>query len=439
MDRRRQAEENLNAEEQAALFKERYGRNRAAAVNSVVLPQRLLLPSVDDPTIWGIKCKPGAEREIVFAITKRVEERMFSPNPINITAAFERGGTMAGYVYVEARKQVDVTLALEGVLNVYPRTKTILVPINEMPDLLRTRKTKSIEPGMYVRIKRGKYQGDLAQVDEVEANGLEVDVRLVPREDYGLAEDANAPMISNGPIGPGEKRKRQNNFGKSILATRPPQRLFSEMEAKKKHARHVQQISSYNKKQFNYMNNTYVNGFLVKMFKVQHLQTENVNPTLEEVTKFTAGAEDGTENLDLTALAATLKASNAGDNFLPGDMVEIYHGEQRGVSGKAVTVHGDIVTIKVLEGGMLGQTIDAPVKSLRKRFREGDHVKVIGGSKYQDEVGMVLRIKDDRVTLLSDANNQEITVFSRDLRAATDSGITASGSKFDLYDLVQLE
>lgn len=419
-------------------MKERYGRNRAAPADSVVVPQRLLLPSVDDPTIWGVRCKPGKEREIVFSLTKRLEDRAHGREPLLITAAFERGGTMAGFVYVEARKQADVLTACDGVLNCYPRTKMVLVPIGEMPDLLRTMKTKSLEPGMYVRIKRGKYQGDLAQVEEVEMNGLEVDLRIVPRLDYGLNEDVNAPTASNGLQADGSKRKRPGNLG-GKLGQRPPQRLFSEVEARKKHSKYVQQVSSYNKKQFNYQNDTYIGGFLHKAFKIQFLQTENVNPTLEEVTKFTAGAEDGTENLDLTALAATLKAGNAASSYLPGDMVEIYHGEQRGVSGKAISVHGDIVTLRVTDGDLRGQTIEAPVKGLRKLFREGDHVKIVGGSKYHDEVGMVVRIVDDRVTLLSDSNNQELTVFSKDLRAATDSGPAGAGSKYELYELVQLE
>lgn len=83
--------------------------------------------------------------------------------------------------------------------------------------------------------------------------------------------------------------------------------------------------------------------------------------------------------------------------------------------------------------------IEVPVKGLRKRFREGDHVKVIGGSRYADEIGMVVRIKDDTVTILSDLSMQEITVFSKDLREAGDTGTAGTVGKYDLHDLVQLE
>lgn len=100
---------------------------------------------------------------------------------------------------------------------------------------------------------------------------------------------------------------------------------------------------------------------------------------------------------------------------------------------------GDIVTLRVSEGELRGRRIDAPVKTLRKLFREGDHVKVIGGSKYVDEVGLVTKIRDDKITLLCDSTQAEITVFSKDLKRAADSANLGADSNFDLYDLVQIE
>ena len=429
----------MDAERQAQLLREKYGRRTATNADAVTVPKRLLLPSVDDPSIWGVKCKQGKEREIVFALTKRIEERAGTKSPMPIISAFERGGTMIGYIYIEARRQADIHTALEGIMNVYPRTQIVMVPIKEMPDLLRVTKSESLVPGGYVRIKRGKYLGDLAQIDEVETNGLTASLRIVPRLDYGQAEDNNAPMVDGGIRGEAQKRKRQNAMGLNNPATRPPPRLFSDVEAKKKHLKHLQQMSTFDKKHWQYMGETYISGFLIKDFRIQHLTTENVNPTLEEVTRFTAGAEDGTENLDLSALAATLKKGTSNENYLPGDVVEVYEGEQQGVSGKAVAVRGDIVTIAVMDGELRGQSIEVPVKGLRKRFDEGDHVKVIGGSRYRDEVGMVVSIKNDTVTFLSDLSMQEITVFSKDLREASDTGVAGGLGRYDIHDLVQLD
>ena len=438
LDRQREAAQQMDAEKQAQILKERYGGKRITATDAVAVPKRLLLPSVDDPSIWGIKVKPTKEKEIVMMIMKRVEDRARSRNPMPIISAFERGHSMVGYVYVEARKQADVLAALEGMNNVFPK-KAILVPIREMPDLLRVNKSKQLQPGGYVRLKRGIYTGDLAQIDDFETNGLNVTLRIVPRLDYGLNEDATNPMVKGSHKGEAEKRKRHNAFGLTRPSTRPPQRLFSETEAKKKHAKYLSAISTFEKNQWTYHGDTYINGYLIKDFSVKQLVTENVNPTLEEVTKFTAGAEDGTENLDLAALAESLKNKTASDNYLPGDMVEVWDGEQRGVCGKAIAVAGDIVTISVIGGELRGQSIEVPAKGLRKRFAEGDHVKVIGGSKYRDEVGMVVRIQEDTVTILSDMTMQEITVFSKDLREASDSGGAGGLGLYNIHDLVQLE
>ncbi|KAH0538266.1 hypothetical protein FGG08_005137 [Glutinoglossum americanum] len=436
LDRQREREAGLDAEKQAEVFKQRYGRSRApTAVDAVAVPKRLLLPSVEDPSIWGVKCKPGKEREVIFGIMKRVEERVGTKMQLSISSAFERGGTMSGYIYVEARKQSDILTALDGLSNVYPRTRMVLVPIKEMPDLLRTTKTKALEPGAYVRIKRGKYQGDLAQIDAVETNGLEVLLRIVPRLDYGLNEDANAPEQE---LHPAAKRKRAGGIANN-LKTRPPQRLFSEVEARKKHAKYLQRVRTGDKTHWTYLGDDYDNGYLMKDFKIQHLQTEDVAPKLEEVTLFASGAEDGTENLDLNALAASLREGNANATYLPGDMVEVYDGEQQGVYGKAERVTGNIVALRVTGGELRGQLIDAPVKSLRKRFKEGDHVKVVGGGRFTDEVGMVVRVRDDKVTLLSDTNFTELTVFSKDLREASDSGTSGATSNYSLFDLVQLD
>lgn len=359
---------------------------------------------------------------------KRIEERAGTKDELAITSAFERGSATApikGFIYVEAQRQAEIETALDGLMNVYPRTKMLLVEIKEMPELLRVSKTAPIEPGAYVRLRRPvKYQGDLAQVIDVTENGLEVRVRFVPRLDYGLHEDLSSSLDST-------KRKRP------AAGPRPPPRLFSDVEAKKRHARFL--AGNPQTKTWSYLGDDYVNGYCEKDVKIQQLTVKDVNPTLEEVTRFASGAEDGTENLDLNALAASLKASTANASYLPGDIIEVYEGEQKGVVGKAVSVQADIVTMAISEGELRGQTIEVPIKGLRKRFREGDHVKVIGGSRFRDEVGMVVKIAEDRVTLLSDMGNTEITVFSKDLRESSDSGGGGSLGQYELLDLVQLD
>lgn len=432
LDRRREMEASMDAEKQADLFRKRYAKtNRSgrAGGDSAVVPKRLLLPSINDPSIWAVKCKEGKEREVVYSIMKRIEERMGSKDELAITCAFERGGTastMRGFIYVEAQRQADIAIALDGLMNVYPRTKMMMVDIKERSDLLRVTKAPELQAGAYVRMKRPpKYAGDLAQIIDVTETGLEIRIRYVPRLDYGLLEDPNAPG------GDSAKRKRVG------AGPRPAPRLFSENDARKRHAKYL--TGRADQKIWQYMGDDYVNGYCEKEVKLQHLDTKDPNPTLEEVTRFSAGVEDGTENLDLQALANSLRASTANASYLPGDSIEVYDGEQKGVVGKAVSVQADIVTMSVTEGALKGQTIEVPIKGLRKRFKEGDHVKIIGSSKYRDEVGMVVKIRDDKVTILTDHSNAEVTVFSKDLREASDSGGGGKLGQFELWDLVQLD
>ncbi|KAI2476206.1 Transcription elongation factor SPT5 [Pyrenophora tritici-repentis] len=174
---------------------------------------------------------------------------------------------------------------------------------------------------------------------------------------------------------------------------------------------------SGNQRAYTYKGEDYQNGFLIKEVKVNWVSTEKVNPKMEELQFFSIQNADGTETMDLMAVQAAQKAADSGSAFAAGENVEIYTGEQKGIRGTTVTVTGDILTLRVSEGDLKGRRIDAPVKTLRKLFRDGDHVKVIGGSKYVDEVGLVTRIRDDKITLLCDSTQQEITVFSKGPKA----------------------
>ncbi|KAK5090491.1 transcription elongation factor spt5 [Lithohypha guttulata] len=437
LDRQRQLEQSMDAEAQANRYKERYGRRTTTGLaKGSFVPQNLLMPSVNDPSIWSVACKPGKERETIGFIMKRQIERSKMGKPLRICSAFERGGTtssMAGMIFVEARRVDDMKEALTGVPNVY-MSKITKFPLNEMPDLLRVRKTKQLEIGGYARIrKQGVYFNDLAVIEEVEDNGLDVVVRLVPRLDYGLNED------DNKPTNPAEKRKRNAFAPAATPLVRPPQRLFNENEAKKKHSRFLTQNRALSGRSWIYKNDTYEDGYLWKTFRRSQLQTENVDPKLEEVTKLTRQAVDGSETLDIEQIAKDLKNSTAEGNYVPGDEIEVYKGEQRGLVGRVEGVSDRILRVKVIQGELAGQVIEQPVSDVRKRFREGDHVKVIGASKYAGEIGMIIKIKDDRVTIITDTSNQEITVFSRDLREAAEAGGTEIKSHmFDVQDLVQL-
>lgn len=424
VDRQRAAIAEEDAERLASEYREKYGRSAASKYRGdmSIIPQRLLVPSVEDPNIWGVRCKTGKEKQIVRTIWRKKASLQYTKAPVEILSAFQRDN-FSGYVYVEARTLPDVEYALKGIPNVYAR-QMILIPVTEYTDLLRVNKGADVElvPGSYVRIKRGKYQGDLAVVVDLSENGLEVQLKLVPRLDYGRTQDI---MSQTGLDG---KRKRPNS------SSRPAPRLFAPMEARMADPKNYQQRQAKDN-HYIFQGEEYVNGYLIKDFRLSMVITENVEPKLEEVTRFSSTQDD--EGVDLQALAQSLKQTSTSGTFQAGDHVEVHEGEQTGVHGRVVSFDRDIVSVRAESNELRGQVIEIPAKSLRKKFNQGDHVRVIGG-KFKDETGMVVRAKDDVVTILSDLSMQEFTVFSRDLKEASDIGGRNVLGKYQIHDLVQL-
>ena len=155
-----------------------------------------------------------------------------------------------------------------------------------------------------------------------------------------------------------------------------------------------------------YLGDDYEDGYLVKDFRISALRIKDVNPTLEEITRFASGTDEA-DGIDLSSLAAGIKAASKSSTFEAGDIVEVFEGEQAGVHGNVESVTNDIATIISSYSGLKGQRLEVPVRSLRKRFKSGDHVKVVNG-RYKDDTGMVVRVVDDQVTILSDMSMKEV-------------------------------
>ena len=270
----------------------------------------------------------------------------------------------------------------------------MLVPIDEMSSLLQIKKQEiTVTPGSWVRIRRGKYQGDLAQVMDMTENGEEVGLKFIPRIDLNPKDD--------GAID-GKKRKKGMPAATGV---RPPQRFFNYEEVIKAYGRKM--VAKRNQV-YVFQNDTYKDGFIEKDYKLSGVVLEDVNPTLDEITRFARGADggEGEHAVDLSIIAeASRKAAIS--VLQPGDKVEVFEGEVAGVKGTVEAISQDIVTIrpKDLEVGD-DQTIEVPARSVRKAFEAGDHVKVMSG-KNADESGLVVSVSDNVVTFISDLSMQE--------------------------------
>ncbi|KAF9238110.1 early transcription elongation factor of RNA pol II, NGN section-domain-containing protein [Melanogaster broomeanus] len=361
------------------------------------VPQRLLMPSVHDASLWQVRVKPGRERDIVFSLMRRALDPEYTAQPLSIQSVFQRD-SLAGMIYVEARSAQQVNRACKDLVDVYLSRGIVLVPIDEMVSLLQTKKQDlTVTPGTWVRIKRGKYQGDLAQVMDIIENGEDVGLKFIPRIDLNPRDDASVD---------GRKRKKAAS---GISTLRPPQRFFNYEEVVKVYSR---KLVSKRNQVYVFQNDTYKNGFIEKEFKLSALQLDDVKPTLDEITRFTRG-QDGAENENPVDLSIIAEASRkaAITVLQPGDHVKVFEGEQAGVHGVVHSINQDVVTITAVGVDIDGQKVDVPARSVRKRFKPGDHVKVMT-DKNADESGLVVSVSDKVVTFLSDMSMQEVGIHN---------------------------
>ncbi|KAI5117912.1 hypothetical protein M0805_003604 [Coniferiporia weirii] len=428
LDRR---ERELNDEDLARIAQDVTRRYRPTAQRYTgdmnEIPQRLLMPSVQDANLWQVRVRPGKERDLVFSLMRKAMDQEFSAKPLQILSAFQRD-SLPGMIYVEARSSQQVSQAINGLVGVFQSRGITLVPIEEMASLLQIKKKDTaITPGSWVRIRRGKYGGDLAQVIDIAENGEEVGLKFVPRIDLNPKDEI---VSADG------KKRKLKGVGLS-QTSRPAQHLFNYEEVVKAHGRRA--VAKRNQV-YVFNNDTFRDGFIEKDFKLSALILENVNPTLDEIMKFTR-QEDGAEhetNVDLSIIAEAAK-KEAILVLQPGDHVEVFEGEQAGVHGVVESISNDVVTLRAIGVDIEGQKVDVPARSVRKRFKLGDHVKVMSGQN-ADETGLVVSVVDNVVTFLSDMSMQEVSVFSKDLREAAEVGSSTNiVGNYELHDLVQLD
>lgn len=339
----------------------------------------------------------GRERDIIFSLMRKAIDIEFTDRPLSILSAFQRD-SLPGMIYVEARSAKQVQQACQGFVGVYLSRGIHLVPIEEMASLLLIKKQDvTIKPGTWVRIRRGKYAGDLAQVMDLTENGEDVGVRLIPRIDMSPRDELSLDPVTR-------KRKKGPN---ATGTTRPPQRLFNFDEISRVYGKAITRKNQV----YVFQGDTYRDGFLEKDFKVSGLILDDVNPTLDEITQFTReddGAEDASVNLSAIAEASRKAAIGV---LQPGDHVEVFEGEQAGVHGVVEEVSGDVVTMIGQGVDIDGQKMEIPARSVRKKFKTGDHVKVMAG-QHADETGLVVSVAENVVTFLSDMTMQEVRLLS---------------------------
>uniref|UniRef100_A0A5F8G394 Transcription elongation factor SPT5 n=1 Tax=Monodelphis domestica TaxID=13616 RepID=A0A5F8G394_MONDO len=338
-----------------------------------------------------------------------------SPQPLQIKSVVAPEH-VKGYIYVEAYKQTHVKQAIEGVGNLrLGYWNQQMVPIKEMTDVLKVvKEVTNLKPKSWVRLKRGIYKDDIAQVDYVEPSQNTISLKMIPRIDYDRIK---------------ARMSLKDWFAKRKKFKRPPQRLFD--------AEKIRSLGGDVASDGDFLifeGNRYSRkGFLFKSFAMSAVITEGVKPTLSELEKF----EDQPEGIDLEVVTESTGKERE-HNFQPGDNVEVCEGELINLQGKILSVDGNKITIMPKHED-LKDMLEFPAQELRKYFKMGDHVKVIAG-RFEGDTGLIVRVEENFVILFSDLTMHELKVLPRDLQlcSETASGVDVGG-QHEWGELVQLD
>lgn len=269
------------------------------------IAQQALQPGVKDPNLWMIKCRIGEEKLTCLKLMRKFIAYNSDPNrdPLAIKSVVAPEG-IRGYIYIEAYKQAHLKHAIEDIgslkMGAY---RQHMIPIKEMTDVLRVQKdAANIKPKQWVRLKRGIYKDDLAQVDFVDSAQGSVHLKLLPRIDYTRMRGA----LKEQSIDSENKRKR----GKRPIAKPFDPEAIRGIGG---------EISTDGDFQI-FEGNRYRRGFLYKNFNINALLVDGVKPSLTELERFE-------EQVDGVDISETHVSEDKAHHFAVGDNVEVTEGE----------------------------------------------------------------------------------------------------------------
>lgn len=383
------------------------------------ITQQTLLPGIKDPNLWMVKCRIGEEKATVLLLMRKFIAYQNSDAPLQIKSVIAPEG-VKGYIYIESYKQTHVKAAIDNVGNLRMGTwKQEMVPIKEMTDVLRVvREQTGLKPKQWVRLKRGLYKDDIAQVDYIDLAQNNVHLKLLPRIDYTRLRGALRTVQSDSEAA---KRKKKR---------RPVAKPF-DPEAIRAIGGEVTSDGDFLIFEGNRFSRK---GFMFKNFTMSAILAEGVKPTLSELERF----EEQPEGIDIELAAPSKDDPNSLHSFSMGDNVEVAVGDLENLPCKIIAIDGSMITV-LPKHSELTDPLIFKANELRKFFKTGDHVKVLAG-RYEGETGLIVRVDTTRVVLVSDLTMHELEVLPRDLQLCSDmaTGVDSLG-QFQWGDLVQLD
>ncbi|EKU23098.1 transcription initiation protein spt5, partial [Nannochloropsis gaditana CCMP526] len=394
--------------------------------------------------MWRVKVKKNQEMPMVMSIMDMARRMTAKKQRVGITAAIFAG--TKGHVLIEARNEADASAAIRANSRFILSQRLEVVEYRYMATSLAVSEKVAPRPlrdGQWVRFKRGLYKGDLARVMAILEGGSKVVIEMVPRINY---ED-----MARNP--------RAGNIYVVSAASRPGPKFFSASEAREHEVvLHRGKIPGLNMPCDVACNLHYMNGYLVKEVKPESLQAENINASVEEVTKFGLGAlaEDDGRGHEERLQAAQREAEETQEQqrknlrvFEQGDAVKVVAGELRNL---VCRVLGSDPTTGTVSVRPVNPNLGLPVKielqasQLANHVEVGQHVKVLDGL-FAGETGMVQAllshdehgapVPEPIVSVLTDGENKELRVRLGQVKESADVATGMSSlSGYSLHDMV---
>lgn len=461
---RERALRNDDPGEMERYFREKFGDDNYAdeddetgAPDTSGIDQQSLLPTIKDPRLYIVRCKkPGHERRAVLQLLQKSFNLQRKGLKIGIYSAIAPEH-LKGRIYIEAFSAAQVEYAISGLdlFTTYDGVKALR--LDEMTDVLKAAKRpdKQVE-GNWVRLSRGVYKGDLAQVCGVRegANEGQLMVRMIPRLDFKAEKDYMEDLDHDGDEEDKEKANGARRKG------RPPQKLFDKREL----FRLTGSADVYTQRDrqtgevFEVWNDElYRHGLLYKRVSGKTLITgEAVQPQVEELDKWFAAEtqmrlafEDDPTSMDAEeanrglGLDFNSVAGKRNAKLFKGDSVRVTTGEQRGVSGTITSVDKNVVLLQTPD---FPEPLRVARSDVTKEFKIGDHVKVSSGKK-AGYAGAIVRVQGDVLTIFTDSTNEEVRALSTQVADSSDihsdfsshrSTSALGRPQYELFDLVEL-
>jgi transcription elongation factor SPT5 len=373
----------------------------------------------------------------------------------------QTAGHYKGYIMVEAHKVDHVKHALAGIQFLFLGGLTAYkkIPLNEMVDVMTVKRRElPIQSGMWVRMKRGVYEGDLAKVIVVDENSAKATVMLIPRIDLPGSERARkAEEAQQADRAAGAGARKRKKPERAPLSKITPDDLKDAGQ---------QYETARDGKELYYIwkDNRFRDGMLHKVVAFTAFEYENVVPSLDELQAFMArptnnrtleeegmddeldkgpggGGSGMASEADLLPKIDPSSVLRSATSFSKGDLVRVTAGELVNLTGTVESIDKDgQVHITCTTDDLIGEKLFFDIDKLEKFFRVGDHVKVLNG-RYKGSTGVVLNVETgtSTVDVMSDLGRSEMKVFAHDLQMSTEyaTGLDAAG-QYRIYDLVEL-